>query len=60
MDVGYDNEHFKGYYGYASYFLTGESRTYHVRNGASNRIRPQAEISMERFWLGRMGSCFGL
>lgn len=38
---GYDNEHLTGYYGFASYFLTGESKTYHVRNGAANRIRPK-------------------
>lgn len=38
---GYDSEHFTGYYGFASYFLTGESKAYHVRNGAANRIRPK-------------------
>jgi phosphate-selective porin OprO/OprP len=38
---GYDSEHFTGYYGLVSYFLTGESKTYHVRNGAANRIRPK-------------------
>ncbi len=39
--IGYNNEHFTGYYGFASYFLTGESKTYHVRNGAANRIKPK-------------------
>jgi phosphate-selective porin OprO/OprP len=39
--IGYDNEHFTGYYGFASYFLTGESKAYHVRNGAANRIKPR-------------------
>ncbi|HEX8874020.1 MAG TPA: porin [Nitrosospira sp.] len=39
--IGYDNEHLTGYYGFASYFLTGESKTYHVRNGAANRIKPK-------------------
>lgn len=38
--VGYDGEHLTGYYGFMSYFLTGESKAYHVRNGAANRIRP--------------------
>src|SRR5687768_3373372 len=38
---GYDGEHLTGYYGFASYFLTGESKAYHVRNGAANRIRPR-------------------
>jgi phosphate-selective porin OprO/OprP len=39
--LGYDNEHLTGYYGFASYFLTGESKAYHVRNGAANRIKPK-------------------
>ncbi|MDT8364493.1 MAG: porin [Nitrosomonas sp.] len=39
--TGYDDEHLTGYYGYASYFLTGESRVYHVKNGAWNRITPK-------------------
>lgn len=39
--VGYDNEHLTGYYGFVSYFLTGESKAYHVRNGAANRIKPK-------------------
>ena len=38
--TGYDGEHLTGYYGFASYFLTGESKAYHVRNGAANRIKP--------------------
>jgi len=38
--VGYDGEHLTGYYGFVSYFLTGESKAYHVRNGAANRIKP--------------------
>ncbi|ALQ51386.1 OprO/OprP family phosphate-selective porin [Nitrosomonas ureae] len=38
--IGYDGEHLTGYYGFVSYFLTGESKAYHVRNGAANRIRP--------------------
>jgi phosphate-selective porin OprO/OprP len=38
---GYNNgEHLTGAYGFVSYFLTGESKAYHVRNGAANRIRP--------------------
>lgn len=38
---GYSGEHLEGYYAFASYFLTGESKAYHVRNGAANRIRPR-------------------
>ncbi len=38
---GYSGEHLTGAYGFLSYFLTGESKAYHVRNGAANRIRPR-------------------
>lgn len=39
---GYNaGEHLTGYYSFVSYFLTGESKTYHVRNGAANRIKPR-------------------
>ena len=38
---GYNGENLTGYYAFASYFLTGESKAYHVRNGAANRIRPR-------------------
>jgi phosphate-selective porin OprO/OprP len=38
---GYGGEHLTGAYGFVSYFLTGESKAYHVRNGAANRIRPR-------------------
>lgn len=39
--VGYNNgEHLTGAYVFGSLFLTGESKTYHVRNGAANRIKP--------------------
>ncbi len=44
--VGYDSEHLTGYYGYVSYFLTGESRAYHVRNGAANRIKPHRPFQL--------------
>lgn len=40
--IGYDNENLTGYYGFISYFLTGESKAYHVRNGAANRIKPNS------------------
>ena len=38
--TGYDGEHLTGVYGFVSYFLTGESKPYHVRNGAANRLKP--------------------
>lgn len=44
--LGYDDEHLTGYYGFASYFLTGESKTYHVRNGAANRIKPKQNFQL--------------
>jgi phosphate-selective porin OprO/OprP len=56
---GYDNEHLKGYYGYASYFLTGESRAYHVRNGASNRIRPRQNFQLNGSGWGAWELAFG-
>ncbi len=49
---GYDGEHFTGYYGFASYFLTGESKAYHVRNGAANRIRPKQNFQWNGKGLG--------
>ena len=40
--LGYNTgEHLTGAYGFVSYFLTGESKAYHVRNGAANRLRPR-------------------
>ncbi|SOD40362.1 OprO/OprP family phosphate-selective porin [Nitrosovibrio sp. Nv4] len=43
---GYSGESLFGYYGYASYFLTGESRTYHVKNGAWNRLKPHQAFQL--------------
>jgi phosphate-selective porin OprO/OprP len=50
--VGYDGEHLTGYYGFVSYFLTGESKAYHVRNGAANRIKPKKPFSWSGSGLG--------
>lgn len=51
--TGYNNgEHLTGVYGFASYFLTGESKTYHVRNGAANRIRPKQPFQWNGSGLG--------
>ncbi len=44
---GYDGEHLTGYYGFVSYFLTGESKAYHVRNGAANRIKPKRPLKWD-------------
>ena len=50
--VGYDGEHLTGYYGFISYFLTGESKTYHVRNGAANRLKPRKPFHWNGTGLG--------
>jgi phosphate-selective porin OprO and OprP len=39
---GADNEHFTGYYGYATYMLTGETRSF--KGGNFDRIRPFHEL----------------
>ena len=50
--VGYDGEHLTGYYGFISYFLTGESKSYHVRNGAANRLKPRKPFHWDGSGLG--------
>jgi len=47
---GFDNLYFNGYYVYASYFITGEHRTYNRREGRFDRIRP-----FENFFRVRTG-----
>ncbi len=42
---GYSNESLNGYYGYVSYFLTGESRSYKTSTGAWDRIKPNQNFS---------------
>lgn len=39
------NEHFTGYYAYASYFLTGETRPF--RGGNFDRVRPFKELGKD-------------
>jgi phosphate-selective porin OprO/OprP len=39
---GADNEHFTGYYGYAAYMLTGETRPF--KGGNFDRIRPFKDV----------------
>ncbi len=38
---GFEDVSFDGWYTFASWFLTGESRRYRARNGAFGRIKPQ-------------------
>jgi phosphate-selective porin OprO/OprP len=42
---GYNDEMLNGWYGYASYFLTGESRAYKASTGAWDRIKPNQNFS---------------
>lgn len=57
--VGYSGEHLTGYYGFISYFLTGESKSYHVRNGAANRIKPKKPFQLSGPGLGAWEIAFG-
>lgn len=42
---GFGNRHFTGYYGYAAYMLTGETRDF--KSGNFNRIRPHRELGKD-------------
>ena len=42
---GFDNEHFTGFYGYAAYMLTGETRPF--RGGNFDRVRPFRELGKD-------------
>lgn len=41
-DAGFKDAHFTGFYAYASYFLTGETRP--MKNGNYDRVRPQRDF----------------
>lgn len=47
---GYNDEMLNGYYGYASYFLTGESRAYKASTGAWDRIKPKQNFNTHGGW----------
>ena len=42
---GLPNEHFTGFYGYAAYFLTGETRPF--KGGNFDRVRPYKEVGKD-------------
>lgn len=42
---GFSNPHFTGFYGYASYFLTGETRPF--KGGNFDRVRPFRELGKD-------------
>ncbi|MEI6544247.1 MAG: porin, partial [Methylococcales bacterium] len=44
------NETLNGYYGYATYFLTGESRNYAAKTGSWGRIKPNRNFDMKGGW----------
>lgn len=47
---GYDDETLEGFYGYGSYFLTGESRAYKSKTGAWDRLKPNRNFDMAGGW----------
>jgi phosphate-selective porin OprO/OprP len=47
---GYSNNAMTGYYGYMTYFLTGESRNYLTRTGAFDRVKPNHNFDMKGGW----------
>ncbi|HEY8037168.1 MAG TPA: porin [Methylobacter sp.] len=48
---GYNNgETLDGYYGYMTYFLTGESRAYKSKTGAWDRLKPSRNFDMKGGW----------
>ncbi len=49
---GYSNNALTGYYGYMTYFLTGESRNYVTKTGAFDRVKPKRNFDMK----GGMGA----
>ena len=48
--AGYHHESLSGFYGYATYFLTGESRNYKSKTGAWDRIKPNRNFDMKGGW----------
>jgi phosphate-selective porin OprO/OprP len=44
---GYNGETLDGFYGYMSYFLTGESRAYKSKTGAWDRLKPNRNFDMK-------------
>jgi phosphate-selective porin OprO/OprP len=48
--TGYHGETLYGYYGYMTYFLTGESRAYKAKTGAWDRLKPNHNFDMKGGW----------
>jgi phosphate-selective porin OprO/OprP len=47
---GYKDNALSGYYGYMTYFLTGESRAYKSKTGAWDRLKPNRNFDMKGGW----------
>ncbi len=47
---GYKGETLYGFYGYMTYFLTGESRAYKAKTGAWDRLKPSRNFDMKGGW----------
>jgi phosphate-selective porin OprO/OprP len=47
---GYTGNTLNGYYGYMTYFLTGESRNYKAKTGAWDRIKPNHNFDLKGGW----------
>ena len=45
-----DDLHYNGFYGFASYFLTGEHRPYKMSSGAFDRIKPKNDFDGKGGW----------
>jgi len=45
-----NNESINGWYGYGTYFLTGESRNYSAKTGSWGRIKPNRNFDMKGGW----------
>jgi phosphate-selective porin OprO and OprP len=44
---GYNDESLSGFYGYMTYFLTGESRAYKAKTAAWDRVKPNHNFDMK-------------
>lgn len=45
-----DDLHYNGFYGFASYFLTGEHRPYKTSSGAFDRVTPKNDFDAKGGW----------
>jgi phosphate-selective porin OprO/OprP len=50
MGKGYHSDSLTGWYGYATYFLTGESRNYRASTGTFDRQKPNRNFDMKGGW----------